>query len=161
MNERDREKKLRALFNEAHRAERPPAFGQTWEAARRMRSARIPRWALIPALAAAALLIVLAVRKQSGPPDAPKEFQTAEWSGEVDARLGFATPGIGVLDGLGASSGVHLAALDPSVLPGLGATIQLRFATLGESGPLDFLLQTPGSELLHTVPTFDTDRSWP
>src|SRR5262249_8399593 len=99
MNERDRGKKPRALFNEAHRAERPPAFGQTWEAARRMRSARIPRWALIPALAAAALLIVLAVRKQSGPPDAPKEFQTAEWSGEVDARLGFATPGIGVLDG--------------------------------------------------------------
>ena len=42
-----------------------------------------------------------------------------------------------------------------------GVTPRLRFATLGASGPLDFLLETPGSELLHTVPTFDTDRSFP
>jgi hypothetical protein len=29
------------------------------------------------------------------------------------------------------------------------------------NAPLDFLLQTPGSELLRAVPTFDADRSLP
>jgi len=29
------------------------------------------------------------------------------------------------------------------------------------NAPLDFLLQTPGSELLNTVPKFDADRSLP
>lgn len=29
------------------------------------------------------------------------------------------------------------------------------------NAPLDFLLQTPGAELLRTVPTFNTSRSFP
>jgi hypothetical protein len=36
-----------------------------------------------------------------------------------------------------------------------------QIPSLEWSGPLDFLLQTPGSELLNTVPTFNSDRSLP
>jgi len=34
-----------------------------------------------------------------------------------------------------------------------------EISSLEWEGPLDFLLQTPGSELLNTVPTFNADRS--
>jgi hypothetical protein len=36
-----------------------------------------------------------------------------------------------------------------------------RIPSLEWEGPLDFLLQTPGAELLNTVPTFNADRSLP
>ncbi len=107
MSEHDSERRVRAWLEGAHRADRPPPFGRTREAARRRRTKRGPLWALVPALAAA-LLIIWNVRPRPTSGPAPHEIQSVEWN-----------------------------------------------------APLDFLLQTPGSELLRAVPTFDTDRSLP
>lgn len=46
----------------------------------------------------------------------------------------------------------------PKVSPGPAPQ---SLPTLQWNAPLDFLLQTPGSDLLTTVPNFDADRSLP
>ncbi len=106
MNEQDQEKRLRGLLEEAHRADRAPAFRRTWEAARVGDRPRRALWVAVPALVAVALLIVLMTRPQVVPTPASQQIPSLEWN-----------------------------------------------------GPLDFLLQTPGSELLNTVPTFNADGS--
>ncbi len=108
MNEQDQEKRLRALLEEAHRADRAPAFRRMWEAACAVDRRRRPLWVAVPALAAVALLLVLTTRPQVVPTPSSQQIPSLEWK-----------------------------------------------------GPLDFLLQTPGSELLNTVPTFNADRSLP
>src|SRR6266851_2802279 len=108
VNEQDQEKRLRALLDEAHRADRPPAFRRTWEAARVGNRPRRALWMAVPALAAVALLLVWTARFQVGPTRPSEQIPSLEWN-----------------------------------------------------GPLDFLLQTPGSELLNTVPTFNAARSLP
>ncbi len=108
MNEQDQETRLRALLDEAHRADRAPAFRRMWEAARAGDRTRRPLWVAFPALAAVVLLLVWTTRPQVGPTRGSQQIASLEWK-----------------------------------------------------GPLDFLLQTPGSELLNTVPTFNADRSLP
>jgi hypothetical protein len=108
VNEQDQEKRLRALLEEAHRADRAPAFRRTWEAARAGDRWRRPLWVAVPVLAAVALVLVWTIRPQVGPTPVSQQIASLEWE-----------------------------------------------------GPLDFLLQTPGSELLNTVPTFNADRSLP
>jgi hypothetical protein len=106
VNEQDQEKRLRALLDEAHRADRAPAFRRTSEAARAGDRRCRPLWVVVPVLAAVALALVLTTRPQVGPTPASQQIPSLQWK-----------------------------------------------------GPLDFLLQTPGSELLNTVPTFNADRS--
>lgn len=108
MNEQDREKRVRALLDEAHRADRAPPFRRTWEAAHSPERRRPLWWVGVPALAAVALLLVWTSRPSTISTSVPQPIQSLEWE-----------------------------------------------------GPLDFLLQTPGSELLNTVPTFNADRSLP
>jgi hypothetical protein len=108
VNEQDQEKRLRALLDEAHRADRAPAFHRMWEAALVGDRTRRPLWVAVPVLAAVALLLVWTTRPQVAPPPGSQQIPSLEWN-----------------------------------------------------GPLDFLLQTPGSELLNTVPTFDADGSLP
>jgi hypothetical protein len=102
MNERDQERRLRALLDEAHREDRAPGFRRMWEAARAVHQRRRQLWMAVP------LLLVLTIRPQVAPTPASQQIPSLEWK-----------------------------------------------------GPLDFLLQTPGSELLNTVPTFNADRSLP
>ena len=104
----EQEKRLRAVFEEAHRGDRPPPFRRTWEAAHPFSGTRPAVWVAIPAVVAVALLLVWTTRPQVISRPAPQEIPSLEWN-----------------------------------------------------DPLDFLLQTPGSELLNTVPTFDADRSLP
>jgi len=108
VNERDQEKRLRALFEEAHRGDRPPTFRRAWEAAHVSTRTRRPLWVAVPAVVAVAVLLVWTTRPQVISTRAPQKIPSLEWN-----------------------------------------------------GPLDFLLQTPGSELLTTVPTFDADGSLP
>jgi len=108
VNEQDQERRLRALLDEAHRADRAPAFRRMWEAARAVDQRRQPLWVAVPVLAAVALLLVWTTRPQVISTPASQQIPSLEWN-----------------------------------------------------APLDFLLQTPGSELLNTVPTFNADRSLP
>jgi hypothetical protein len=108
VNQRNQEKRLRALLEEAHRGDRPPTFRRTWEAAHVSTRTRRPLWVAVPGVVAVALLLVWTTRPQVTSRPASQEIPSLEWN-----------------------------------------------------GPLDFLLQTPGLELLITVPTFDADRSLP
>ena len=62
-----------------------------------------------------------------------------------------------------AATAVALASIFASVRIGLHQQRQLadRMSFTEPSDPLAFLLDTPGADLLSTVPTFDTKGEWP
>jgi len=62
-----------------------------------------------------------------------------------------------------AATAVALASIFASVRIGMHQQRQLadRMSFTEPSDPLAFLLDTPGADLLSTVPTFDTKGEWP